>query len=191
MNLLYNATAPTLTDGNRVEGQSTSKGELLVRLSASGAVISAGNPSDGTSNGIQTLQINSLGSIFNGTTWDRDKKATTVARLLSAAASTNATSVKASAGDVFKIIGTNTNAAARYLKLYNKASAPTVGTDTPVMTLYLPPSSVGGGVFQFDFGSKQLYFATGIAYALTTAAADADTGALTAGDVVAMNIAYA
>jgi hypothetical protein len=41
-----------------------------------------------------------------------------------------------------------------------------------------------------DFGAQPLYFSTGIAYALTTAAADADTGALTAGDVIAMNIAY-
>lgn len=187
---MYNATAPTILDGGTQEFQLTQKGELLVRLSAAGAVVSAGNPADGLANGIQTIQVNSLGSLYNGTTWDRETKVATVARLLSAAASTNATSVKASAGNVFKIVGVNTNAAARYLKLYSKATAPTVGTDVPVATLYLPPSTVNGGQFQFDFGSQPLYFSLGIGYGLTTAAADADTGALTAGDVVALNIFY-
>lgn len=186
----YNATFPTLVDGTSGELNLTSRGELLVRLSAAGAVVSAGNPSDGLANGIQVLQVNNLNSVYNGSTWDRETKVATVARLLSAAATTNATSVKASAGNVFKIVGTNTNAAARYLKFYNKASSPTAGTDTPVATLYLPPTAVNGGQFQFDFGSQPLYLGTGVAYALTTAAADADTGALTSGDVVALNIFY-
>lgn len=118
-------------------------------------------------------------------------KGTSVARLLSAAASVNSTVVKATPGDVSAIVGVNTNVAARYLKLYNKATAPTVGTDTPVATLYLPPSSVNGGQFSFNFGENPIPFSAGIGYGLTTAAADADTGALTAGDVIALNITYA
>jgi hypothetical protein len=116
---------------------------------------------------------------------------TLVARLLSAAASTNATVVKATPGSLFTIVGVNANVAARYLKIYNKATSPTVGTDTPVATLYLPPSSVNGGQFVFNFTSQPLNLTAGIGYALTTAAADADTGALTAGDVIALNITYA
>lgn len=108
-------------------------------------------------------------------------------RLPSAAASTNATSVKASAGDVFKITGFNANAAARYLKLYNKASAPTVGTDAPIWTEYLPAQEK----FSIDFDAAPLHFTLGIAYALTTGVADADTGALTAADVLALNGSYA
>ena len=50
------------------------------------------------------------------------------------AATTNATSTKASAGTVYGIIVANASAETRYLKVYNKASAPTVGTDTPVLT---------------------------------------------------------
>lgn len=124
---------------------------------------------------------------LNGATWDRVTKPNSTSRLLSAAASTNATSVKASAGNLHRIRGENTNAARRYLKLYNKASAPTVGTDTPVLTYVLAASA------QFDIdvsGAGGHYFSAGIAYALTTAAADADTGALTAGDVACMNITY-
>lgn len=41
---------------------------------------------------------------------------------------------------MWSVVTSNINAAARYLKLYNKASAPTVGTDTPVLTIPLPPA---------------------------------------------------
>ncbi len=47
------------------------------------------------------------------------------------AASTNATSLKASAGTLFALYAVNLNAAMRYVKFYDKASAPTVGTDVP------------------------------------------------------------
>lgn len=124
--------------------------------------------------------------VFNGTTWDRNRKPNSASRIVSAAASTNATLAKASAGDIFHIEATNTTAALKFLKIYNKASAPTVGTDTPVLTIPLQPSNVPT-VRTFP---KGMYFSTGIAYAITGAAADADTTALVAGDVVGVNIAY-
>lgn len=97
---------------------------------------------------------------------------------VNSAASTNATSTKNSAGTVWSILASNINAAARYLKLYNKASAPTVGTDTPVMTIPLP----AGQVVSINLNSNGLRFGTGIAWALTTGAADNDTGAVAAGE---------
>lgn len=111
----------------------------------------------------------------------------TVARLVSAAATTNAATVKTSAGRLYKARGYNASTSVRYLKLYNKASAPTVGTDTPIVTLPLKPSDV----FDLDLIPIGEYFSTGIAYALTTGAADADTGALTAADVVGLAFWYA
>src|SRR6476620_5216253 len=108
---------------------------------------------------------------------------TSVSRIVSAAASTNGTVAKASAGTLFRASGYNANAAARYLKFYNKATAPTVGTDTPILTIYLPAQST------FEVGYPAgLSFSTGIAYALTTGVADADTGALTAADILALNV---
>lgn len=101
-------------------------------------------------------------------------------RLLSAA-STNATSLKASAGTLYTVFAVNLNAAVRYLKLYNKASAPTVGTDTPVATLPIPASATGAG-FSIDLGPG-FDFSTGIAYAVTTGAADSDTGAVAANEI--------
>lgn len=101
-------------------------------------------------------------------------------RLISAA-STNATSVKASAGQVGFIYAANLNAAVRYLKLYNKASAPTVGSDTPIATLPIPASTTGNG-FTLAIPAG-VNFVTGIAYALTTGAVDADTGAVAANEI--------
>lgn len=97
----------------------------------------------------------------------------------SSAASTNATTTKASAGTVWSVIATNTNAAVRYLKLYNKASAPTVGTDVPVLTI---PLAVGVPT-QINGGSNGIRFGTGISWALTTGATDADTGAVAANEI--------
>lgn len=103
------------------------------------------------------------------------------------AASTNATSVKGSAGQLFGWALSNVNAAARYLKLYNKASAPTVGTDTPVMTLIIPGNTAGAGQVQmFDQG---IAFGTGIAFALTTEATDAGSTGVAANEIV-VNLFY-
>lgn len=103
------------------------------------------------------------------------------------AASTNATSVKGSAGTLFSIEAFNTNAAPAYLKLYNKATAPTVGTDTPVRRYCIPGNVAGAGVvFAFP---KGVTFDTGIAYAITTGAADSNTDAVAANEVL-VNLSY-
>ena len=101
-------------------------------------------------------------------------------RLVSAA-TTNATSVKGSAGEIGFIYAVNLNAAVRFLKLYNKATAPTVGTDTPAATLPIPASPTGAG---FTLPIPQgCTFSTGIAYATTTGAADSDTAAVAANEI--------
>lgn len=110
--------------------------------------------------------------------------ATTTHHAISAA-TTNATSVKASAGTVNHIVVNNLNAAVRYFKLYNKASAPTVGTDTPVLTLAIPAASVQS----IDLGSRGLRLSTGIAYALTAGIAVADVAAVAAAEH-AVHISY-
>lgn len=101
----------------------------------------------------------------------------TLTRTMSAA-STNATSTKGSAGKLFSIVACNVNAAARYLKIYNKATAPTVGTDVPVMTIPLLTNQLVG--FSTPVGFS---LGTGIAWALTTGFADSDTGAVAANEI--------
>ena len=106
-------------------------------------------------------------------------------RLLSAANTVNATIVKASQGRVYKIRGLNAAAAVRYIKLYDKATAP-AATDTPTHTFAVPASAV----FDIDFGLIGVSFTAGISYRLTTGAPDNDTGALTAADILGLNVMY-
>lgn len=108
--------------------------------------------------------------------------------MLISAASTNATSLKASAGQIYAIAAMNLNASPRYLKLYNKASAPTVGTDTPLQVYMIPGNTAGTG-FTISFPAGQVW-TTGIAFALTTGIATSDTGAVAANEIV-VNINYA
>ena len=113
-----------------------------------------------------------------------------VHRLVSAAGTTNATIANVGYTKLHSIVLTNAAAAAKFLKIYNKASAPTVGTDVPIMTIQLPPTAVNSGRTQIDFGSNPVHCSLGLAYALTGAVADSDTTALTAADVIALNLVY-
>jgi hypothetical protein len=95
---------------------------------------------------------------------------------VAAAGTTNATSVKATAGTLKGWYLFNSATSLRYVKFYDKASAPTVGTDTPAFTLPLPASSGSNVRLPIDF-------LVGIAYAITGAVADNDTTAVSANDV--------
>lgn len=104
---------------------------------------------------------------------------------LVAAATTNATSVKTAAGTVYGVTITSRAATPVYLKLYDKASAPTVGTDTPAIVLGCPAADAKS--YQFP---KGLVFSTGIAFGMTDdGPLDADTDAMTADECV-VNIQY-
>lgn len=94
--------------------------------------------------------------------------------------------IKATAGQLYGYYFANTNASARYLKFYNATAANvTVGTTTPVLTLYLPPTSAGHVEF-----SHGVAFSTAITAAATTGVADNDTGAPGANEVI-LNAFYA
>lgn len=188
---VFMAPPTVLTTGQRGDMQMDSNGNIKISLMASGsnnAIVAASDNTDafGTASTSTRLMVIARNTMFNGVSWDRDTKATSVGRIASCAATTNATSVKASAGTVHSIDLYNAAATVKFLKLYNKASAPTVGTDTPVRTIALKPTDKTTITFP-----KGLYFATGIALALTGAAADADTTALAAADVVGLNVDYA
>jgi hypothetical protein len=98
---------------------------------------------------------------------------------INSAASTNATSIKGSAGTVWSIVATNNNASARHLKIYNKATAPVVGTDVPVLTLHLPTSNNA----IVPIGANGMRFSTGIALATTVSSGDGATDAVAANEI--------
>ena len=104
--------------------------------------------------------------------------ATTVGRIMSAA-STNATSLKGSAGNLYNFTVYNNTGTVKFLKLYNKATAPTVGTDTPIWTCPIPPNNFAD--IGYDIPKA---FSLGVAYAITGAAADSDTTAVALNDVM-------
>lgn len=108
-------------------------------------------------------------------------------QLVSSAATNNAANVKASVGQVFFVIAFNTSTTLAYLKLFNGAGVPNVGTATPVMTLPIPP---GGGI-ALDLNIAINLFPQGIGMALTRGAALNDNTAVAAGDIVGVNIGYA
>lgn len=158
---------------------------LTTDLAAVAASVAGATPA-GTNN-IGDVDVASIAAgtnaIGNVGLEPRTSGGTAVSKLISAA-STNATSVKASAGQVFGWAIYNGNAAVRFLKLYNKASAPTVGTDVPVMVVPIPAGALANVAFPHGIA-----FAAGIAFALTTGVADSDTGAVAANELV-VNLAY-
>lgn len=94
------------------------------------------------------------------------------------AASTNAAVVKASAGVLTGYYISNRSSAFRAVKLYNKASAPTVGTDTPRVVIDVPFESAANVEF-----SLPIAFETGIAIAIVAGIADSDATAVALNDV--------
>jgi len=82
---------------------------------------------------------------------------------------------------LFGLFFTNLGAATRYLKLYNKATAPTVGTDTPFMTIPIFTKKkieieINGGI----------PFSLGIGIGATVGVGDADNTAPGANEVVGL-----
>lgn len=154
----FNTAPTTITNGNASPLQLDSSGKLLVNCTGCSAGSTVGLVPQ-TSGGL------------------------TLAHTV-AAASTNATSTKASAGQVYHACVNSNAAYPVYLKLYNKASAPTVGTDTPVKVM-----EAQAGVPVCLSSEDGLAFATGIAWALTKGITDADATAVLISDAT-VELAY-
>lgn len=97
------------------------------------------------------------------------------------AATTNLTSIKTTAGNLFELTASNPTATPAYIKLYNKASAPVVATDVPVLTITVPAASPTGLPITFGFSQIGKRFTTGIALAITGGVAATDSTNAVAG----------
>ncbi len=191
----YNVTKPTYLDGQRADLQVGSRGALAVTLYSENATTAYGINTDNADGVLVTATLSRLPVVtrlygFNGTSFDRLRSSATTTGLLQSqvtgaasggttmsrvqsAATTNATNAKNGAGTVYNVQLTNTGVAAVFFKFYNKASAPTVGTDVPVWTVAIP----AGQSVNFTT-TTGLAFATGISYAITNLVADSDTTAV-------------
>lgn len=92
-------------------------------------------------------------------------------------ASSNLSSQKGSAGNLFELEISNPTATPIYVKLYNKATAPVVASDVPVVTEPVPANST----VQRVYGQNGKRFTTGIAMAATGAIGDTDATVAPAG----------
>jgi len=154
----FNTTPTTLTTGDMSPLQMDSTGHLLVNCTG----CSAGST------------VSLIPATSGGLTMSH----------LIAAASTNGTSLKASAGELYGAAIYNNAAYPVYMKFYNLAAAPTVGTSTIV---YEVP--VQAGTEREVHSDEGLAFSTGIAYALTKGIADTDATATAANDA-SMDLIY-
>lgn len=96
-------------------------------------------------------------------------------------ASTGATTVgvnaKSASGNLHHLVLMNNQAATdAYFKMFSKASAPTVGTDTPIAKFYMPPKSC----IPIPLDFIRANFAAGIGYAFTGGPTDLDATAVAA-----------
>lgn len=155
-----NGTAPSM--GNGVSGTGVQR-VTLASDSTGQVVLAAGTATVGS---VGTVATTSGGWTLHS---------------IIAASSTNATSVKASAGQLGGFLYVfNFAATLRYLKFYDTASAPTAGSGTPVWIVPIPPSYAGVAL-SIPAG---LAFSTGIGYTIVTGLANSDATAVTASDVV-------
>lgn len=177
---LYAGAGDAEDGGAQAVGTHAASGAVL---NATDAIVAMGGVDGSVGDPVVPLLVDSLGRLIISPT-PAATGGLTPYKLVSAA-TTNATSVKASTGRLYSVIVNNVNAAVRYLKFYNKASAPTVGSDTPIHTLAIP----AGTVQEFSWPGG-LAFSVGIAFALTTEATDAGTTAVSVNEHV-VNLAYA
>lgn len=103
---------------------------------------------------------------------------------LESAASTNATNIKASAGQVFGWYIYNSNAAARKVAFHNASGTPTAGASI-FFTVVIP----AGGAANVEF-TNGIAFSTGIAITTVTGLADSNSSAVAADDLN-INVFYA
>lgn len=95
-----------------------------------------------------------------------------------AGGSTNAALIQAGPCGVATVFINNAAASARFVRLYDKATAPTVGTDVPVAVITVPSSSSKEITLRYE-----LEFVLGLGVAITGAAPYNDSTSVTAHDV--------
>lgn len=105
-----------------------------------------------------------------------------------ATADTNLAVVKAAPGRVYGFSISNPSAAAKFVRLYNKATAPVIAADNALIqrTIMVP----AGGIAAYHVGTGLAGFTAGIAIAATGAIGDTDATALAANDLI-IQIDYA
>jgi len=106
---------------------------------------------------------------------------------VNSAASTNATNVKASAGSVYGWSITNLSAALKFIRIYNKATAPVPASDAALIVarIALPAGATSNCTFEVAPHACS----AGVGFDITGAMGDTNATAVAANDVV-LNLFY-
>lgn len=174
------ASLPLPNGASTSANQATEIASLSTIASNTGASIPAGSAiigktgidqtTPGTTNGVTLVP-----STGNGWTIST----------VTAANSTNATNLKASAGTIGHLSGYSAAAVPTWVTFYNNAGTPTCGTSI-VYEVLIPVNSTSGGGLIEDIPAG-LNFSTGIAYCMTTGIGG--TGSVAASSIV-LNVAF-
>jgi hypothetical protein len=104
--------------------------------------------------------------------------------ILNSLATTNIALILTGTSGLHAFYATNTGATAAFVKLYNKATAPVLASDTPSMIIPVPAAISGvPGVATLPIGHNGFRFALGLGIAITGGVADTDATAVAAGQV--------
>lgn len=179
--------SPTFQEGQRASAHYDSRGHkggvIFGPNSNSGAAVGlSGRATSASSNRLATR---GAAERWNGTSYDHEVKPNGASRLASSAATTNAMLAKAGSCDAVRATGRSQRTTVCWLKLYDMARPPVVGTDTPARVFGLEPLA------PFNIALDFSYFPNGLAYALTSGVADSDTGPIAAGDITGFNLIFA
>lgn len=162
---------------------------LAVRTDSPGAL----TPANGDyvqlrvdANGRLYVNLDTGAAILSTVTQTATAGGSTPTTPLVAASGINATSVKASSGQVYGYYAFNASANVRYIRLVDKASAPSMPTDGGLVrwVIALPAGAAANMVF-----NPGLVFGTGVAFVMTSGIANNDSGNVTASDLV-FSLAY-
>lgn len=182
-----NGVTPLMGAGNTGTGSlrttEATDSQLSAGVGATGdAAATAG--STGSLSAKQRLMTTQLDAIQTAVQLiDDDQTGASVNYKTSAGTTEDETEIKATAGRLFSITATNTNAAARYIRCANLTAANTTpGTSTVFLGLAIPGNTAGSG-FTTNFGPAGIAFSTALTCWTVTGAADTDVAEVAANEI--------
>ena len=194
-------TSPQQTDGKYITLVCDDHGRLIVTLGTKLDPVNDGVRMHGTDDGGTTqrqVKTNSAGEVFiaGGALEATLQSILTALQILddaetgasvhyrtSAGATEDEHEIKATAGRLFSVTFTNTNAAVRYWRCYNLTAANTTpGTSTVFIGGAIPGATTGAGITT-NFGRSGIAFSTALTCAWTTGAADTDVAEVAANEI--------
>jgi hypothetical protein len=191
-NVRIDQTTPGVTNGVAFSGSLPAGSNIIGSITLpTGAATSALQPGYSTA-GYPSANVSTIQGIASGYPVPINEKAATSGgcqvSVNFSQNNTNGIVIKNTNGQVYGFALSNQASSVRYVKFYNKATAPTVGTDTPVMVIQLPGNTNGSGSnLSIPTG---ISFSLGIGIGITCGIANGDTTAPAFNDVAA-TIIYA